>query len=162
MKRKIFYSILIAVLLLTVTACGSDEEPDKGVDDKFFLQYENLNIKLGSVFTTEKYGDEIEYIETPSCAFEGLDKTYRYEHYEINTYPDQEKDKIISIYFLDDQVSTTEGVRLGDSKDQMIETYGNEYKKQDALYTYTRNDTQLQLIIQDDTIVSIEYIYNVK
>ncbi len=158
MKKKIIGSFVIMLLLLTVCACGNQKEKN----DVYSFQYENKNLILGDTFTTEKYGKEVDYVESPSCAFDGLDKIYRYEHYEVTTYPDQEQDRIYSIFFLDDEVETTEGLKIGDTKEKMLELYGKDFEQKDSLFIYQKEKTELHFLLQDDTIISIEYDYIVE
>ena len=43
----------------------------------------------------------------------------------------------------------------------MTKTYGEDFKKEDNLYTYTKGKTNLKFIIENDFITSIEYTYDV-
>ena len=88
-----------------------------------------------------------------------LDKTYTYENYEITTYPDGDKDKIYTIYFLNAEAKTQEGVAVSDSLQKMLEIYGENYEIQGNQYTYTKGKTQLQFIVENDVITSIQYSY---
>ena len=106
-------------------------------------------------------GEPNDYYEVQSCAFDGMDKIYTFDNYEVHTYPDNGTDKVLSIYFLNDQVSTTEGVKIGDSLSSMLEVYGDGYEQLDTQYTYSKGLTQLRFIVENDVITSIEYNYNV-
>lgn len=114
-------------------------------------------IKIGEEFSKEKFGQEKEYSEIASCAFEGLDRTYKYENYEITTYENGDKENILSIYLLDDTAETKEGIKIADSYEQMVEAYGENYQKEDNLYTYTKGNMNLKFIVENDFITSIEY-----
>lgn len=116
-------------------------------------------ISLNSNFAELNMPKENNYYEVQSCAFDGMDKIYTYDHYEIRTYPDGETDKVASIYFLDEQVQTQEGVKIGDSFETMVEKYGENYENLDAKYIYTKEKTQINFIITDNAITSIEYTY---
>ena len=102
---------------------------------------------------------EKEYSEIESCAFEGLDKEYTYDHYMIATYPEGEKDKVKTVYFLDEEAQTTEGVKMGDTYEKMVEVYGENYEQLDNQYTYEKGKTQLIFLIEDNVISQIEYNY---
>lgn len=145
------------VVLLTC-ACGKVKEV-KDNDANYELKYNGITFELGGEFTVDKYGKELEYSETPSCAFEGLDKTYIYDHYEVATYPDGDKDYILSIYFIDTDITTTEGVAIDDTKDKMTRVYGTDYEEENNIITYTKGKTQLIFMFQEDRIISIEYSY---
>lgn len=150
--------MLITTILLN-TACGKETKNESSTEKPYSFTVNNLTFELGSEFNAEDYGEYVDYSETSSCAFDGLDKTYTYDHYEITTYPKEDKDYIYSIYFLDLDVKTSEGVAIDDSKDKMIETYGDKHEEEDGFYIYTKDKTQLRFGLQNDKIISIEYLY---
>ncbi|MCR4904265.1 MAG: hypothetical protein K6A23_15510 [Butyrivibrio sp.] len=100
-------------------------------------------------------GDENTYFEAASCAFEGLDKVYTYDHFEIDTYPDGDVDKISAIVLLDDLSTTKEGVYIGQTKADMESVYGTDYENNSNSYVYTKEDVHLEFILEGDTIISI-------
>ena len=144
---------LISLLVIVFMLCACDNKTND-----FTLTYQNITFTLGEEFSEEKYGEAIDYAETESCAFEGLDKTYKYEHYEITTSPIDKQDKITSIYFLDSDIKTNEGIQIGDDISDMEKVYGKDYTHENSLYTYTKNKTKLTFLVQDTTIISIEYL----
>ncbi len=105
----------------------------------------------------EALGEETTYFEAASCAFEGLDKVYTYDHFEIDTYPDGDTDKISAIILLDDLTTTQEGVYIGQSKADMESAYGTDYEKNSNSYTYTKDGAHLEFILEGETIISISY-----
>ena len=148
--KKIY---LVLVSLLILTACTKDKV--------FSFKYQNNNYILGEKFTKEKYGEPLQYSEIPSCAFDGIDKTYTYSHYEVTTYPVNGQDKVYVIYFLDDEITTSEGIRISDSFEDMIKTYGNNYQNEGNLYIYKQEKTILKFIVENNYITSIEYNYEI-
>ena len=93
--KKFVSLLLVLVLLVTLTGCGSKDNKETKDNDVYTFKYEDMTIPLGEEFSRTKYGEELEYSETPTCAFEDMDRTYTYEHYSISTYTldKQEKDK---------------------------------------------------------------------
>ncbi len=150
--KKVF--ILGIICLFFLVGCGQETIQ---TEEKYSFSYNNMEFVLGDVFTREKFGTEIEYSEVASCAFEGLDKTFKYEHYEITTYPDGEDDRIYSIYLLDDTVPTKEGVKITDDVSKMTEIYGNDYTQQGESYLYSKNNTTIQFYTSNGVIIGIEY-----
>ena len=169
--------ILIIVLIIAVVVIGGIEivvtmqnnknnasnssENEEKTEETFIFKDGEKEIKLGEEFSKEALGlgEEKNYSEIASCAFEGLDKTYTYENYEITTFPDGDKDKVYTIYFLNDQISTTEGVKISDDKEKMISTYGEEYETQGNQYKYKKGKTNIEFIVENDVITSIQYSY---
>jgi hypothetical protein len=105
----------------------------------------------------EALGEPVEYFEAASCAFQGLDKIYTYNGFEINTYPKEDKDYISTVYFLDDSVATDEGIYLGASLDEITAAYGEDYTQEVNEYTYTLGQTKLCFIIEGGSVSSITY-----
>lgn len=176
MKKVILIILIVAVIIIggveigvTVQkakkegATSSGEEIIKnGAEAEAYIFSDNgKEIALGEIFSKESLGigNEESYSEIASCAFEGLDKTYTYANYEITTYPDGDKDRIYTIYFLNTEAKTAEGVSVSDSLEKMIQVYGDNYEIQGNQYTYTKGKTQLQFIVENDVITSIQYSY---
>lgn len=110
----------------------------------------------------EALGSASNYFESPSCAFQGIDKTYTYSGFELYTYPKNKVDYVSSIYILDESVSTKEGIHLGSALEEMTAAYGSDYKEDLGAYTYTKDKSTLTFIIDNGTVSSIEYVAIVK
>lgn len=104
----------------------------------------------------EALGEPTSYFEAASCAFEGLDKIYTYQGYEIDTYPVQDRDLVSAVILKDDTVATAEGICIGDSLEKLLETYG-EGVQENGMLVYARDGMKLCFILQEDSIISIEY-----
>ncbi len=133
----------------------------QNIEDVYVFEDNGKKIPLGAEYNSLDLGEPKDYYEVQSCAFDGMDKIYTFENYEVHTYPEDGTDKVLSVYFLNDQVATTEGVKIGDSMDKMVEVYGDNYEQLDTQYTYTKGLTQIRFIVEDNAITSIEYNYNV-
>ena len=113
------------------------------------------DVKMDGIL--EQLGEPASYFEAKSCAFEGLDKTYTYDHFRIVTYPEGETDMISSILFLDDIEETQEGIGIGMPKEDMENAYGTEYEENGGMVIYTKDGKHLSFLVKDDVIESIEY-----
>ena len=102
-------------------------------------------------------GEPASYYETPSCAFDNLDKFYTYQGFEIDTYYMNGKDLVLGVLLLDDTVSTTEGISIGDAKDKVTKAYGEPAEKTDNSVTYKKDNMKLVFIFKDDAVAAIEY-----
>ncbi len=151
--------VLFVSMILFLCGCEKSNTPDTQPLDLYAFKNGDMVISLGSEFSREKYGQELEYSEIPSCAFEGLDKTYRYSHYEITTVPAENKDIIYSIYFLDAEVTTKEGIRISDTLEKLLEVYGKNYEQKSGKYVYTKGNTSIEFLVENDIILSIEYVF---
>ena len=102
-------------------------------------------------------GEADTYFEAPSCAFEGLDKTYGYGSFELDTYEQNGKDYVCGVFFVDDLIETPEGVCLFETKADMIKAYGESYKEEFGMLVYEKEGMKLKFILEGDEITSIEY-----
>lgn len=129
----------------------------------YVFVYEGLEIQTGQLMSEylDVLGEPISYFEAASCAFDGLDKVYSYNSFEITTYPVDDKDYVGSIRFLDDMVETKEGVALFGTKADMIAAYGENFADENGVLTYyfdgNKENGRLCFILSGEEIISIEY-----
>lgn len=116
-----------------------------------------VEVDADAAVVTEKLGEPLSYFEAPSCAFEGLDKIYTYNGFEIDTYPVGDMDHISAIIFKDDSVLTTEGIGIGDSMEKLEQVYGSDFAREDGVVVYNKDDMKLCFILQENAIISVEY-----
>lgn len=138
------------------TAAAEQENPeeDAGV---FSFTYEGVTLIPGGVIDQAALPKYTDVAEVPSCAFGGNDNVYHFKAFELTTHVEGEEEIVYSIYFVDPNLPTTEGLRLGDSKDDMISLYGEGYKAEENVCVYQRGETSLNIIMQNDVVVSMEY-----
>lgn len=177
--KKIFLLFLIAILLV---GCGNEGSPPKDsnpesanniVDDAsddvdedeegieaYVFETKGVEIAMNAQVAPiiESLGEYKEFFEAESCAFQGMEKTYTYDGFDLYTYEIDGVDSVASISFLDDSVKTQEGIYLYSSLDDMIDAYGDDYEESLGLYTYVQGDSELAFLVDNDEVVSIEYI----
>lgn len=95
--------------------------------------------------------------QVPSCAIEGTDNLYHYGTFELTAFDDGTSEVIYSILLIDPNITTPEGLALGDSADKVLELYGEDYTQQGSAYVYTGEMEALYIIIQGAHVASIEY-----
>lgn len=187
-RRKLFWALMAACTVL-LTGCGEtehviqNEQPASG--EESLGQAESpaegneqttMSAKTGYVFVsgnvtvsvdadaapvTEALGEPNSYYEAASCAFEGMDKFYTYNGFELETYPMNGKDFISVIVLKDDSVTTLEGAAIGNSRENVQEIYGTEFQENGNLLTYEKDDMKLCFILNNNEVLSIEYRSNV-
>lgn len=175
-------SLLLMVLIFLLVGCGNAENTSKNSDDDNIkkvsaggsqvsgdgdiikaegYEFENnginiaMNAKVAPIL--KRLGEASDYFEAKSCAFEGLDKIYTYNSFELYTYEMKEVDYVAAVIFLDDSISTKEGIYLGSTLDDVLAVYGDEYTEELGLYTYELDKAKISFIIEDDEVTSIEY-----
>lgn len=167
MKKKVLIGIVIVLVIVGIIEIAitmSNKPKTQGdkqqtVTEAYGFTDGEKKAVLGEEFNKDVFGQEENYSEIASCAFEGLDKTYTYANYEITTFPDGEKERVYSVYLLNEEVQTQEGVKVTDSFEKMKEVYGEETSKQGNQYVYTKGKTNLEFIVEEDVITSIQYTY---
>lgn len=123
----------------------------------FVFQDTEVKIDADAAGIIAQLGEPLSYFEAPSCAFQGLDKIYTYNGFEMDTYPVEDKDYVSAIIFKDDSVTTAEGVGIGDSMEKMEQAYGSDSTKEDGVVVYSRDGMKLCFILKDNEIISVEY-----
>ena len=163
MNKNIRNSIIIILIMAIIIVCihiisnrNAENDEVNNIQEYVFCNNNN-KIKIDDEFSREKYGQEKEYSEIISCAYEGLDRIYKYENYEITTYERDGKERIQSIYLLNDMAKTEEDVKITDSYNKMIEKYSDNYVREENMYTYIQGKTALKFIVENNIITSIEY-----
>ena len=102
-------------------------------------------------------GEPRSYSEEGSCAFDGLDKTYFYGSFYMQTYPMDDVDYIYCLWIVDDSVETPEGVYIGASQDVVEQAYGAEYYNGTNAYVVKGANTRLTVILEGGVVTSIQY-----
>ena len=130
--------------------------------EQFIFVYNGANIVMDedAAQLFQDIGQPDKTFESPSCAFNGVDKLLYYKGFTVSTYPaDDGKDRIKSITLKDPSVSTQEGLRLGMSLDDMESVYGKDYTNMLDLYSYVVGDVKVAFLFLDDKLADITY-YN--
>lgn len=94
-----------------------------------------------------------------SCAYKGKDRTYQYESFILYTYSksDNGEEYVNGITFLNDKVSTPEGIKIGSSLSDVTKAYGKG-ENSFGIYTYEKGNSRLQFEIKDDKVANIRYV----
>lgn len=164
--------ILAVVLFLVIKNIGSNNESgnisqtdptptsaNETGKSKYYFEYNGVDVEVDAAAApiTEALGEPIHYFEAQSCAFEGMDKVYTYSGFDLQTYTKNNNDYVFSISFLDDTVTTKEGIGLSATLEDVTKVYGNDYEISFNQYNYIEDNCKLSFIIEDDEVVSIEY-----
>ena len=109
----------------TIEKNENTRQEDLTENKGYLFVYNDILIEIDALANPiiEKLGEANSYFEAPSCAFEGIDKMYTYNSFEIDTYPMNDNDYVSAIIFKDDTITTNEGVGIGDSKEKLLEVY---------------------------------------
>lgn len=154
--RKVFF---ICLFLLLLTGCSSKGENFE-VPDDYLITYNAIDIKPGTFFNNvlATLGEYNHVREVESSYIDGTASVYEYDTFEIETYIENNIEKIAAIAITSDEQFTNEGLKLGDSVERMKELYGVNFEmKQDNIYAYKTSDTNILFVVENGIIVGIVY-----
>ena len=183
MKRVI--AVLLSVMLLcALTACGEPAQPatttEAVVDttaqvaddttaaaettaavqdavEGFSFTFEGVELIPGQSFDTSALPTPQSVYQVPSCAIEGTDNVYNYGTIEVTAFNDGTGEVIYSVYIVDANTPTDEGLYIGDTVDHVIAAYGEDCVRENGQITYQKGDTLLILIMDGDYVLSIDF-----
>lgn len=167
--KKIIAFVLALCLMFCFTACqstttgeeqgGNNNSGKVESTSKFSFTYQGVEIKLSDPAAPiiDKLGEPKKYTESASCAFEGLDKSYYYGSFYLETYPQGEEDFVYGWWFADDTVTTPEGIYIGSSKADVDAAYGAENFNGTNAYDIKDGNGKLTIILDKDVVTSIQY-----
>lgn len=177
--RKTIFAAALAMgitLALALTGCGREADPVNGEVGKneqdstssgnevrqecylFEINGVTLGVDMDMNELTSNLGEAKSVFEAPSCAAQGIAYVYGYGSYEIETYPDGEKNRIAYIILKDDTIATPEGIDLSKTKADVIKVYGEASEESDGRITYKKGGMKLNFIFSGENITSIEYV----
>jgi hypothetical protein len=136
--------------------------PEKSTGAGYTFAYKGKTITLGEKATDLKadLGEPTQTFESPSCAFEGTEYIYYYPGIQVNTYPTDGVDYVLSVTFADDSVTTTEGVYLGMTEQEVRDIYGTPDSSSCNVLIYVKDGTSLKFIIEEGKVADITYYYD--
>lgn len=150
--------LILAAAAAFLTACSREPEV---VSTGYLFTVKGVQVQPGmeTAEFIEDLGEPVSCFSTKSCAFDGEDRAYTYGGFELDAYTDEDGvERVSAIILRDDSVATEEGIMIGDPEEKIREVYGEPDVAQGNLLTYEKDGTQLRFIVQDEDVVSIEYI----
>ena len=169
--KKLIALMMTAALVLCLVACGNNETPTEPgsqsgtpVQDSFTFTYKGTKIALNAPAEAivAALGEPQKYSESTSCAFEGLDKSYGYGSFYLETYPLNGKDYVYGWWFVDDMVETDEGICIGSSQADVEKAYGKDGFNGTNTYVIKKGSGQLTIILDAGAVKSIQYAITVE
>ncbi len=172
MKKLLLLTMMVA-MVTALTACGGSDTQEIGSDAAETDSEEGgsdvavagytwevddvlLYIDATEDVTVDLLSEEPDYFESASCAYDGMDKIYTYNNYVITFYEGDGYDGIQLITLTSDLVSTTEGVCIGSSYDDVIAAYGESDSSSETLVSYEDDGTEIRFVLSEGSVISIE------
>ena len=136
MGRKLL-ALLLALALFALAGCGgkttpgfSDADLVLTVSGKEYHCRDNIQAVISHL------GEDYQYAEGKSCDYDGLDKTFTFAQAEFYTNPLSEGDLVSEIYSNSDTVSTSKGIQVGATKNDVTAAYGEPAEDDGYLMIY--------------------------
>ena len=165
--KKFLILMLTVLLLVSLCACGTGEgDPSgstpsgdiQGTAKGYVFVYKGAELTPGVQFQPDALPEpEYEYT-APNCALAGNDVVYNYGDIEVAVYSDGKSDTIQSVYIIDPNLTTPEGLALGDGLTKVTQLYGDSYTQNGAEWQFAKGNMILCVMIQDDYVTGIEYL----
>ena len=159
--KKLIIAVLVLSMLLCFAGCGGKEEaaPVVPAADGWSFDYNGTKIAMNADAApiVEALGEPKNYTEETSCAFEGLDKTYFYGSFYMTTYPAGDQDYVFSLWFVDDTLTTAEGVYIGAEQAEAEAAYGADAFNGTNAYVVEKGASKLTVLIDEGYVSSIQY-----
>ena len=161
MKRIITWILALVCCLaleFTFVACNGGEQENKG--DIFYMSYNGTKIELDTkaAGVISALGEANSVKELGDCGGLGAQVKYTYNDIELYTLKSGDEETVDQISFTSDLVSTSKNISLGDSKDKVIEAYGEPTKQSDGDILYTEGDLTLKFKLEGGKVSAIDYI----
>ncbi len=134
-----------------------NEHPHEG----FYLKVKEIEIGVncGAWLLDEikAKGIDYKYYEAASCAYQGLDKIYTFDSFEVLVNTINGHDVIVLITLMDDLIKTSENLKIGDSVNKITEIYGKDGTLSGETYKYEKDKTYISIITKNGKISTISY-----
>lgn len=156
MKIKKIIAILTIILIsINFSACQNKKNAVKTPTTEYYLNYHDTIIKLNSNYT-----NVIATLGLSNDSRQENDEIsiYSYDDFEIETSLENNIEKIKSLWFTSENITTNEDIKIGDTKEKMEQTYGHATTHQGNVYVYNLNETNLSFVTENDKIINIEYM----
>ena len=161
--KKLLAMTLCLLALLALCACTPAQTENGKKNDPYVFKTGKVTIAVDADLApiVEALGEPINYAEAPSCAHTGTSKYYTYAGIDIESYPDGKKDRVYIVALIDDSVATAEGIRVGDTRDELLEVYGEPMSSSEKTYVYEAEGMYLKFIMTSNgkQISQIQYMH---
>lgn len=176
--KKLIALLLALTMIACLCACGNTDSKEKTTTptekneesepfnsvtepatDDYVFTYKGTDIVMNAPAANiiAALGEPKSYTEENSCAFIGMDKTYFFGSFYLQTYPMDEVDYIYCLWIVDDSVETPEGIYIGASQADVEAAYGTESYNGTNAYVITGENSRLTIILDNGVVSSIQY-----
>ncbi len=153
MKREV--SRLLAAALMVFCVCQASMVT--GWAYSFDAGDVEISMAQDASEVLSQLGKAENYYEAQSCKHQGKEKVFTYQGFELSTYPSGSEDFVKSVWFLNEDTETKEGIHIGSTIEEMKEAYGDDCTEEKGRYIYTSDDSVLTFYTKKGAVSGIEY-----
>lgn len=167
--RKLLSTFMTIAILLGFSACGAgavEDQPKTTQNPQsdaaqtaacYGFVFQDTELVPGNCLAAEKLPmPQYTYRQT-NTIWGGEDTFYNFVDIEVIVYNNGASSVIRSIVVISPNLKTPEGLSLGDSTEQVIKLYGNNYVEDGDQWLFSVENTCLAVLIQDGLVAGIEY-----
>lgn len=156
-KKVLLCLAVFSVTCALISGCAGTIKDEKSRN--YQVKYNDTLIAVNSDthVIIENLGEPVSIFEAPLCASDGINRQYTYPHINISAYVIGGEERIFSVVFTDDLISTEEGISIGDSENDVISIYGAPIESEGELH-YEGAGMLLEFIIHDGVVEGIRYV----
>ncbi len=149
----------LPVICTFLMFCACETEQNTEMPEKYFFSNAGVTFSVGDDCDEiiRRLGEPNSKTDAPSCAGVGSDEVYVYSGFRIYGYRNDGECGITSIELTNDNVSTAEGLHIGDLEEKMRAIYGDGEIFGGGT-EYCAENCRLRFFIRDGKIVSIKYV----
>ncbi len=166
--KKIIAVILAAACVFALCACGDTNDSGSEADNEYKADYGELyyasgDVKFGILDPADTVlnalGEPVSTFESNSCAYQGKDKFYYYDGFELLVNDVDGTERITGITLADDTVSNPQGVKIGMKLDEALSLMdGIEYTQSGDTYKFVAGSTLFRMQAgSDGSLKAVEY-----
>lgn len=144
--KKIAAIILAAALAFALCACSAENgSVQTGGSTSGAFSQKDLYLSIdGKSYTCDvdisdivsAFGENYEYSEGMSCAYDGMDKVFTYPELDVYTRPDGDRDIVIELCAYGANTASSAGIKPGASADDVRAAYGEPTSETSRLMSY--------------------------
>ncbi len=124
--------------------------------DDFYIRINNEKIRIDDKIdeVKSKIGDPITEEIIGDCFFNGNgeDKSFNYDGFYLRAYSKTKEYLLFEIKATSDKITTSKGITVNMSLDDVIAAYGENYEQSGNYYYYRINNQELSFLITDNKI----------
>ncbi len=152
--------VILIISLIFLVGCTSNSMKNNESITEYYLTYNQDKLKVGMNYTNlSLIVGPYNNVRTEESTYqEGLSNIYEYDDFEVETYKENNVEKIYAINITNEKIVTNEGIHLYSTKQDMFDCYGNNYySPYDNVYIYNLNNSNISFIVENDIIINIRY-----